>query len=334
MTKEELPPEKSLLVSGTCNHFPVQFEIDTVRLFLGLDELEGADIDALLIQISAKPFSSGYKGWYKGFTITIRETGISIYGSFSNYYCGPTKILPFTDLKKAVIKLETELNLNLQEAKLNRVDVNWNVCTAEPVEAYNKYLFLDLTGFTRLEMSEGVNFQSGSKLLTIYNKTAQLKTKKLNNEEFPPNWLRIEFRILNRVKKKLGITQLKDLFDANNFLVLLEQLKKYYSKIEKRTKPHFDISSVKTQQDYLDVLQREGCEARGGVNVIFKDIEHMDQRKIFKNRNQKCRLRRKLKDLLQSKNVTSQHPLVQELNNKFEADYKNEVFRLRSAAKN
>lgn len=328
MTDIKVTPQKPIIISGTCNHFPVQFEIDTVGLFLDLDKLGGTDINTLLLKIEAKPFRGGYKGRYKDFTITIYETGVSIYGSFSNYFVGLTRVLSFSDLKDAVGQLEKELNLNLQEAKLNRVDVNWNVCTAKPVEAYNKFLFLDLSRFTRLEMAAGVHFQTGSKVLTIYNKTAQLKAKKIKVEDIPLNWLRVEFRIMNSVKKRLGAVYLKDLFIPKNILLLLDQLRKYYYKVQKRTEPLFSTGVVKNQQDYLDMLQRQGCEARGGIDMIFKDIEHMDSRKVFKSRNQKCRLRNKLKELLQKKNVTILNPLVEELNKKFEMDYQNEVLRL------
>lgn len=313
------------IISQTCNHFPVPFEIDTVRLFLGRDEVNENVRDFLFRITCAEKSKYNYKGWYKGFSFKFKEAGITITGSFSNYYVGPFSTLSFTSFKAAVEKLEKELKLSLRNARVYRVDCNWNVLTDLEAKAYGKFLFLDIPRFKRFEKDQSVNFETKNKTLIIYNKSSELEAKLKVSSDFTKNWLRVEYRILRGVRKETGIMYLKDLFLKENFMLLLQELKSYFFKVVRRTEPINRTSDLKKRQDYLKMLIRKGCEARGGIENILDDIEQMDKMSLFSHRKQKYELRNSIKAILQNENLSTKHRLIEELDTKFITDFNNAV---------
>ncbi len=308
------------IISPTCNHFSEQFEIDNVRIFISY-ELYLPYVKDFLIHLSeAKPHKNKYYGQYKVFKVKITDTGITISGSLSNYYAGKTGILHYNLLKPAIAKLGEELKLDLLKARLYRVDINWNVITNRPVEIYNKKLFLELSRFKRVEQVDGVRFQTLQKSLVIYNKSLELKDKKCK-AEIAENWLRVEFKIFKDVKDIAGLTWVEDLMNPSAFLILMEMLKYYYFKVERKKTSITHLKDLNNSKDYYDLLMLQGCEARGGVDAVFQEVEDLMTIGVLNNRKQKYELKKKIKGLLRFQIDSTKNPLIKELDTKFLSNF-------------
>jgi len=318
------------IISPTYNQLLSQFEFDTVRIFIHWSNLENYDLKYLKKLTNAQNIinryntSDKYKGNYKGFTILIANKGITIVGSFSNYYLGYQKFLPHSKLKDAVGKLSFELNLDLANAKLYRVDVNFNIITDKKTEKYTNNLFLDLPRFKRIEQDDGVKFRTGSKELVFYNKSLELFEKRGIKAE---KLYRIEFRILKNVKKHTGLIYLKDLYNVKNYHSILTQFFELFKKMKKQSLANInqsEFNSVKAFQNHLLAL---GIISFGGEKEIFRTIEQFDRNKIFKNRNQKSRLRKNMKSLIDNTYQKKLNPLVREISDKFEKAYNSQILQ-------
>lgn len=288
ITKKNLAHNKLNIISQPCNDFSLHFEIDTVRLFIDLNQLEDYNVWFLKELLSKKQFNENgdVTGWYENFKIKITNYGITIYGSLSNYFSSSFQILSFHKFKVAVTKLAKELKLDLHNARIYRVDCNWNVITNENISCYNKCLFYDLPRFKRLEQVDGVTFRNKSKQFIIYNKSQELKDKQRDSIE---NWLRFEYRILKNVKKHLGIKMVKDLYDPDNYYALFEQLINYYFKIKKGNLDE-ETLVTNTIKEFKQSIFKKGCLSFGRDN-LFKSIEIMDSLRKFSNRQQKSALK-------------------------------------------
>ncbi len=321
--KEDIKPllSEEYIISPTCLPFPSQFDIDTLRLFIHWMNLQDYDYETLKALVNAKEIKKGFKGWYKGFNILISDKGITIIGSFSNYYVGYSNMLLHNDLKNAVERLGVELNLNLHDASLYRVDININFTTDNDVNSYTHHLFTYLSRFKRLEKVDGVTFKTNSKEMICYNKSKEIFEKK---GLIVDNRYRIEFRILKNIKKYTGMQKIKDLYEPDNYLKLLAMFRMYYFKIKKQRISDIDFRDLRTGKEYEKHLMLKGIEAKGGDKEVRREIEQLDAQGVFQNRNQKYRLNKKVNDLLNSKSLTSIHPLARELNEKFEEAYNQE----------
>lgn len=314
-------PSEENIISQTYTTFSSTFEPDTLRIYLHNSYIEdNYDFNLLYELIKAEQKGNRIVGRYRNFKISIDSSqGITLTGSFSNYYVGKTKILPFNKLKDAVSKLSDELGLSLHEARLYRVDVNWNTITDKDVSTYTHHLFIDLPRFKRLEQDKGVTFKTQSKALIFYNKSKELFEKQ---NKIVKNWFRIEFKLLKNVKKNSGLSKLKELYSFSKFKILVDMLYNYYYKVKKKVVPKnfYDLKNVK---DFLNYLIVKGIENSGGIEAIYKEIEQLDSENKFTSRKQKYRLRLKMKTISENNELTTLHPLVVELNQKINFSYKN-----------
>ena len=312
------------IISQTCTQFTSPFEIDTVRLFIHHSRLNYYDYNSLLALIDAKENSKGYEGRYKGFYIKVAEKGITMIGSFSNYYVGKNKVLPYFELRNAVERLGKELSLNLHKASLYRIDVNYNLITDKPINNYTHHLFTYLSKFERLEQSDGVIFKTTSKSIRFYNKTNELLNK---NHKSVDNWYRIEYRILKNVKKNVEMKLMEDLYSFKKYKLLLNQFKNYFTKIKKQVIIKSDYTEFKTVKEFEKFIMLVGIFQLGGESSIRRMVEQLDKQKIFSNRKQKYRIVSKINDLLCTENITETNPLALELVEKFNFAYKQEIFK-------
>lgn len=308
------------IITQSCTQFPVQFEIDSIRLFIGWEKLLNYDFEYLKNLIKAVENENSFSGFYSNFMVNKSEKGITLMGSISNFFVGNTRILDFVDLPKAINKLGLALKLDLHSARLYRLDFNWNVRTDFQPDAYNQSLFIDLPRFRRIGEGEGVKFKTKNKRFIIYDKSLQLyETKGL----LEPNWLRMEFQILRGVKKETGIIEMKDLYLKKNYLKILKIFTGKYYHIKKKQVIANNPDIWKDWKAFVNHLIFLGCESYGGLEKIFEEIDVRSKMGVFENRNQKSRLKANLKKVLDL-NVNSQvHPLIKELDQKLDRDFKN-----------
>ncbi len=302
------------IISDTCSLKQSQFSIDTIKLFICKTKLGNFDYEGLFDKINASQSYKGYSGFYKGIHIGVTDYGITLTGSISNYYCGSGNFLHHSDLKKAVSKLGKELGLDLHNSRLYRVDINFNMITDKPVSLYSNSLFTDLPRFKRHEKDTGVLFKTNSKNLIFYNKSLELLNKKLVVKDV----YRIEFRILNGVKKFTGMEFLSDLYKTENYLKLVDMFYSYYKMVKKPIETtNLNVLPLnKINECIIFLLIKYIIQKPDGLKWIFKEIENLDKLGRFATRQLKYKLRKKINDVTE-KDILKPHHLVKEIDQKF-----------------
>lgn len=308
------------IISQTYTQFPVQFEIDSIRLFVGWEKLLDYDFEYLKNLTEAVEDKNGFNGRYVNFRVIKRDNGITISGSISNFYTGRTGILDFVDLPKAIEKLGKALKLDLHSARLFRLDFNWNVRTDYPPEAYNQSLFIDLPRYLRVGEGEGVRFSTKNKSFSIYNKSSEIYAK---SGLIVTNWLRLEFKIFRDVKKEMGFKTIKDLYLKKNYLKTLTKFTDNYNQIRKKQILCDEPNLWKNWKMFENHLLFLGTESYGGLEKILEEIDVRSKMNFFANPNQKSRFKAKLKRLIDLNVNLEVHPLIKELDQKLDRDFKN-----------
>lgn len=303
------------------------FTIDSINLFVSWEQLTNFDFNNFTELINAKKITNGkYKEWsegnYKNFYIKFNEDfGIYIMGSISVFFAGNISLLEYNQLEKAIEKLGYDLSLELHLARLYRVDLALNIITDFPVNHYTYTLFTDLPRFKRLEQDEGVLFKTTETAFSIYNKKQQLIDKK--KIEISENLLRLEFRILKNVSKKLLIKKMKirDLYNPATYKLLVSKYLMYYREIKKQT-VLVDLDEMKniTPTSFTNILKRNSIENTfKGEYAAYKFIEQADKEGKFKTANDKSRCKKIIDNFSKDKSISKLHPLVEEINIKVES---------------
>ena len=299
------------------------FTIDTIKLFLSWEKLEQFDFSIFKEKLRNFKVEKKYRdgiyfwrkvGFYKNFHISYYEgEGIYLTGSISNFYAEKKSLLKYTELKKAVNQLGKEINLNLHNARLYRIDLALNIITDKPVEQYSRFLFCDLSRFKRLEQDNGVLFKTSEKVFSIYNKSLELENKGI----LLKNILRLEFRLVGGVSDFFGIKEIKisNIYDVNIFLKLLNGFQTIYNNIEKARIPKdfTELQSV-TPKILSQFLQMSSVvKELGGQDAMYRLIDQFALEKKISTANIKSRCRKLIKDLSNNKSITKTHPLTEEI---------------------
>lgn len=315
------------IISQTYHPFLSNIEIDTIRMCKKRWEITDIQLEFIISKFRARKVSSfRWIGKFKGFELEINDYALTIIGSPSNYYMGKTKTLPYSKFRLAIEKLGVELDLNLHNSRLYRVDINWNCITELPIESYTQNLFLDLSRFKRIERDLGVLFFTKSKAIDIYNKTMFLEDKKI--ESNIENWLRIEFRVLKDVKKILGISYVEDLYNPSNYKNLLSEFNMHYQNIKKQIVANNDISALISLKEYRKLQVLRGIEQNGGLTNSYREIDQLSKMKVITCPNKKYRFRKELRTLAENPIISKTHPLIKELNKQFSLDIKLEIEKI------
>lgn len=307
------------------------FTIDSIKLFLSWEELEEIDFDGFKKKLkNIKPVKKRVfgkqinclEGFYRNFHTCFSESmGIFISGSISNYYKGFEKLLGYSELKQAIEKLSSELNLDLHNARLYRIDLALNIKTDNPVEQYSHYLFSDLSKFRRLEQDKGVLFITKKMAFSIYDKSLQLKEIKNISTT---NILRLELRLLKGVSNFFGIKKMRvsSLYDSYTFLKLLYGFQNIYDRIEKARVPknysELEFISPKIQSQWLRMGNM--IDSYGGEAKMYQLIEQAALEGKFKNANDKSRCRKDIRELSKNEFITKPHPLTLEISKKINSE--------------
>jgi len=313
------------------------FTIDSIILFLTWEKLNDFNFENFEKLVNAKTIERGkFKNWkkgnYKTFLINFhKDYGIYITGSISNYYSGYTSILKYRTLRVAIDKLGNELGLELQSARLYRVDLALNIKTDNSIEKYTHRLFTDLPHFKRLEQEDGLRFEAKKIKIAIYNKKQELFDKrglKINSDI-----LRIELRILKGVSDVLNIKkmEIQDLYNPLIYLKLLHKFQEYYQKIKKQTVlKEIDDVEIITPTILSNHFKRNGIKnIFGSEKDAYRQIEQWDKEGKFKNANDKSRCKKLVSDLSNNKTISAPHPLVEEINQKVEKEFEKEAKSLK-----
>ena len=262
------------------------------------------------------------RGFIKNMNITLDYRGLWIEGSLPKYYYGTNqKTLSFTDIKKAICCLEEEVELNLSEARVIRVDIGDNIITKYPVECYYPIL-MHCNQFKRNELDNGLGFSNTNRYISVYGKLQEVeKGKELPEELFVGrNVLRYEHKHLSNasISSCLGIKNINLCSMLNNYRKLVED---WYCTFESIRKRHdvmdFDFDLFKHKGMFEKYLKIKGIEAFGGMGQVVDAVNSAKAQGLLKRyANQGTNIIKRLQDNYSLSLLSNKSHLAEELRSK------------------
>lgn len=303
--------------------------IDTIKLWLKSEEITSMNLLAELplrltnvsdtIDRNTKKII--FKGYLKCLFVLISENGVFISGSLSRYYHGNNMhTLSFIEIKLAFKMIEQKLNIPIEKAKVQRLDIAENFIVDYPVKNYYQYLG-EMPFHARNEMKNGIYYNGKEKTSLFYDKIIE---RKQNNETVPDcylgkNILRFELRYEKRLGKQFNrqFLYVSDLFLESFFKDLLIRYKMDYQKIHKyRSLIHYSDLLINDWPQFKNQVKLRGMEALGGEAQLLNTLAQARKDKAFKNNMHATRMIRDVKKTYQMGVFTESHPLIDELESK------------------
>ncbi len=166
---------------------------------------------------------------------------LKLSGSLAIFYFGNNvRTLTVDEVKLAVEKLETKLDLDLSKGQIKSLEVGENFILKEPCQNYFHY-FGTLSRKRRRDYKHGIYYSGESTELVMYDKIRDVKRRSDKFKNIPAatvtkNILRIEIRIkknVHKIMKKNSPVLVSDLYNVNFYKECKEKLKALYFKITK-----------------------------------------------------------------------------------------------------
>jgi hypothetical protein len=261
---------------------------------------------------------------FQNFVCTFNAYGITMSGSISRYFYGTNQYnIDRFDFEKAIERLSQELNVELKNCRVGRIDLAENIITQQPVENYYKY-FGEVQGLNRKILRNGLLYTNTVSSITIYNKMKELKNTKTTPISIfdGKNVLRFEYRALkpNKVGSIFGAKKVNVIDVINNYDLLIDVwLKKFNNIFKNHDLMIFESSAFSDSKGFEKQLILAGIEVLGGGQYILETIKEARKAKLFKaHKNTATNLTRKIKSVLQTPVLTKKSTLMVELEKKVE----------------
>ncbi|MFZ4590923.1 MAG: phage/plasmid replication domain-containing protein [Ignavibacteria bacterium] len=265
------------------------------------------------------------KGKLKNLYVGEIQEGIIINGSLSKYYFGNNlETLTRKTTLQAVESISDELHLKISNSNVYRFDIAQNLLMSDPVKNYLNCLD-ELKCFKKsIINSKSVYFNSDKTQLVFYDKLSEMSNKRQVIPELYKQYkgrlLRYELRHLRGLKQTFKQDVfMKDLTEERFYTDLFKKWKELYFQISKKHKLKFKdmaLKDIKTFETQLMIIALNHL----GLDRINDMIElsRNDIGRDNKGRQKISRIKKKIKELKESKELTEQNPLIKELDAKIE----------------
>lgn len=300
---------------------------DTVNLWLPIDRVESCDISNTIQHLSnltehqkndGQVYISGTLSNYK---VIISGQGISLKGSLSKYFLSDNfQTLTRSDSARAIEKLSDELCLPIEKAKVNRIDFSQNLLMDYEPEAYFRFLG-ECQYYKRLPQPKSLYYANGLRQKLFYNKIAEAKSKGIF---LPDVWkgqnvLRYEIRYIRRLPSQFNRQEVlaSVLPDEKFYINLFDRWHLEYKTINKLHSINFNLSEMKSPKDFWKQINLIAINMIG-QDKIMQEIENLRIQRAFDKPEYYSRLKKEIKELCKTPELTSSSDLVEELDKKIE----------------
>lgn len=261
-------------------------------------------------------------GSLKGLKISIYVSGISIVGSLSKYLY-PNNIYPLNrhTTAQAIEKLSDNLHIQMKEAKVTSLEFGTQFIMKHPVESYlsklgnmSKLLRYHFNVDTLYYRSKG---KQQSKVFCFYDKKADAISKGMT---LPigfteSNLLKYEMRLNGRLPQQVGVPEViaSTLSESSFYRELVKMYQKNYFSISKNKQVKCDVmNEIKTVSDAFDVFVAR-LISQSDQAEIADFMEELKGAKVFDNRNNYTRLKKKIQNISNKTGITVPDELIKEL---------------------
>lgn len=305
---------------------------DTINLWLPYDKTGSFDITKSLLHLSGvtehqkddgQIYVSGHLNNYK---VNFSEQGVSLKGSLAKYFLPDNfHTLTRSDTARAFEMMADELCLPIDKAKVSRIDFAQNFLMEYEPQAYYNYLG-ECQHYNRLPQSKSLYYSNGLRQKVFYNKIAEGKAKGLI---LPDVWkgqnvLRYEMRLTSRLPKQFNITEItaSSLSDEKFYMAIFDKWLAEYEAIDKLYSFNFNTSNMNSPKDFWKQINLMAVNMIG-QDKIMQEIENLRHQKAFDKPEYYSRLKKEIKELCKTPELTASSDLMAELDRKIKAAKKN-----------
>jgi hypothetical protein len=299
---------------------------DTIKLWLPIDEAGSFDDSKILQSLNnTKQHCNTVDGqvYYTGSLgncrVSLSGQGISLKGSLAKYFLPDNfHTLTRSDTKRAFEKMADDLHIPIQRAKVTRIDFAKNMLMNYNPEAY--YSFLGETQhYKRLPQDKSIYYSNGLRQMVFYNKVAEGKAKR---QSLPDVWngqniLRYELRFTKKLTKQFKRPEIKanTLTDEKFYMELVNKWIAEYEANNKLHSINFNLSDMNSPKDFIKQLSLFAVQMIG-QDKIMAEIENLRLKKAFDKPEYYSRLKKDIRELCKTPELTNSSDLVAELDKK------------------
>lgn len=256
------------------------------------------------------------EGMFHNFKIRLFRGMIYISGSLSKYYKGSNIYdLTLQEIREAINKLSGELNINLLDAKITRIDIAANL---EVKKACHYYLNV-LKGVPKFKKkgysNSTLTFYTSRETITFYDKVKEVIKRKEDIPSFfrGKKFLRYELRMKSNLKNFFGKgIFVREMLTDNIYNTLINRWYKRFNDIEKNSVPTLGtIAENSTQKDFMNRLLVAGIYSIGYNNLL----EELESSRDCLSKNNYSRIKQRLKELTNNNDYFPNDKIITEINN-------------------
>lgn len=261
-------------------------------------------------------FITGYLGSYR---VSINNNRIKIQNSsLAKFINNDNQQGMFLQTaRRALEKMSDALHLNMDNAKVTRLDLGKNIITKHSPETYLAFL-ADLKGYRRLESGEGLYYKNSLKQLVFYNKKKEQKVKR---QEILPvfenhHLLRYELRLLNHLENQLNenLVNGKLLYNEEFYIKVFKLWRDLYFKISKRSNKTSIIAPTTSTKGLASNLSAIAISEIGESSLLNMVANWQEQGLVTKK--QAADLRKFIRETVKQKMKESGNEFIEELDKK------------------
>jgi hypothetical protein len=153
----------------------------------------------------------------------------------------------------------------------------------------------------------------------FYNKVAEGKAKGLSLPDvwIDENVLRYEMRFTKRLPKQFNLSEItaKSLSDEKFYMAIFDKWLAEYEAINKLNSINFNLSIMNSPKDFWKQINLMAINIIGQENIM-QEIENLRHQKAFEKPEYYSRLKKEIKELCKTPDLTASSDLMAELDKK------------------
>ena len=269
-----------------------------------------------------------FRGHLENLQVTEYLAGVSILGSLNKWANGGTNIynMSVEETRDSLNEISEICQTNLSDIHVSALEYGYNFEMTSEVGRY-----LRLLGEMPRRVRKSVNNETlyytrkgrERDTFTLYNKVKEALRKKMPMPQGYEglNLLRAELRLSNGIAALLkerevsGETLTEERFINKLINIMCEK----YDSINKQARVNLDeIKAGGTEKEYLNLYLSILTNLIGDKFSPDEFLAILRDKKVFSNKTQYSRLRKKFSEVISCVSLTEKDPLLEELNAKFE----------------
>lgn len=215
--------------------------------------------------------------WIKNIIcVNLKGDQLKLFGSLSQYYLGNFNSLLWSQVPQAFQKLQEALQIDLNDARLFRIDMEGTFSTKYVVNSYWDYLG-HRGSMSRFQSNGTLYYKNTTRTICLYDKGKKIR-KELGAANGPNgNLMRFEVRYTRYLKRiahqlRIACLSVSDILKPEIQQVLLIKWYQEYLKIPKENQAHFNLKTIKSVAEFRKSLVIMAIDSLGGQNEVIEMI--------------------------------------------------------------